>query len=91
MRMNWLGCLFGILIAIPLFAVENAANGVHQSGGQVATRGAACHAPNVTEAPKLGDQTDRDLLIGEGQHITTAHGWAEMREMQLRGGDGGHG
>lgn len=48
----------------------------------------ACHSPHSSiKAPKLGDRAAWTPLIGEGQHVITAHGFVGVRAMPPRGGN----
>jgi cytochrome c5 len=46
----------------------------------------ACHGAGVANAPRTGDRKAWHKLIGEGQHVLTAHGWVGVRGMPARGG-----
>jgi cytochrome c5 len=45
-----------------------------------------CHETGVAGAPRRGDRDAWAELIGEGQHVVTAHGWVGVRAMPPRGG-----
>ena len=47
----------------------------------------ACHETGVAHAPKVGDASAWKPLIGEGQHILSAHGFVGVRAMPAKGGD----
>jgi cytochrome c5 len=58
-----------------------------RSGEQVyAQTCSVCHAQGVANAPKLGDRKAWTPLIGEGQHVLTAHAWVGVRAMPPKGG-----
>jgi cytochrome c5 len=77
-----------LISSLVLVLATSLAHAQGKSGEQVYRETcAACHGTKFDKAPQLGDRKAWAPLIGEGQHVLTAHAWVGVRAMPPRGGN----